>query len=214
MPNLQRALYLNTHIAHSQIAVLRQQDYPYELCQPEVPSHLRHAGKRREYAYSRQLLYHLAPELARQGILLQSQKKPVANGHKPYFSISHSAQWVSVIVSHKHTVSIDIQINSEARLQNIASRFLSPYELQRTLPQLSGILTALWSVKECVYKYFFPEYSIPFALIDVQFELADFATQRNILQRPLVSLLAPYTKLPMPQLYLYPTEHWSLSFIT
>lgn len=200
--------FLDCHIHYSRLSLLNQQNYPYELCSIEAPIHIRHQVKRREYAYSRSLLYQISPELKAQGIRLQSQKKPIATSNKPYFSISHSGDWIATIINYVNTVSVDIQLHSEVRLAKIASRFLSSKEQAQI--NLLDSLTSHWSIKECIYKYFFPQYSIPFRLMTIEFPKT---IKPSILQQPLLSLQAPYQNLSLPQIYLYSNSQWVLSFI-
>lgn len=200
-PNLNTALTLNAFVNSARITILNQQNYPCELCELEAPTHLRHKTKRREYVYSRQLLFHLAPEL-QENIVLQKQKKPIDARGKVFFSTSHSAEWTAIIMSYENPVSVDIQVNSENRLQNISPKFLN-----RTEPHTN--LTERWAIKECLYKYFFPQYSL--ALTSISLNLPQ--NLPNILQRPLVSLQPPYSNITVPRVYFYRTAQWSLSFI-
>lgn len=202
-----RACFLNSYIKYSHIAILNQQSFPEPRHSIKIPEFIRNPQKQREYIYSRSLLFHLAPNLEKQGIFLQANKKPVANEHKPYFSISHSTDWIAVIINYVNMVSVDIQLNSETRLNNIATHFLSEQEINKSEPNQ---LTARWSIKECIYKYFFPQYRIPFKLININLPKI---LKSEILHQPLLSLQAPYQNLTLPRVYLYTNSQWALSFI-
>ena len=81
-----------------------------------------------------------------------------SNSCKPFLDtqkigISHSRNFVAVIVSDTNEVSIDIEKISE-RSKRIVPKFLSTKEQSLFDIQNKLITTLLWSAKETVYKYY------------------------------------------------------------
>ncbi len=69
-------------------------------------------------------------------------------------SISHSGDWVAILLSHRSMLGVDIQVFNE-KIKNIATKFSSPSELYKWQKNNSmDYLHALWTVKESVYKAF------------------------------------------------------------
>lgn len=76
---------------------------------------------------------------------------PVVEGGGVYLSVSHSADYVAVIISSERCA---IDIESQMRnFEKVSSRFITPME--KALPE-SGedlFLGAVWCAKETMYKY-------------------------------------------------------------
>lgn len=78
--------------------------------------------------------------------------------HKPLINngligISHKDDYVAIIQSADKNVSIDIEKISE-KTSKISSKFLSKKEQNIFNTSNIKLTTLLWSVKECVYKYY------------------------------------------------------------
>ncbi len=69
-----------------------------------------------------------------------------------YIGISHSRDFVAVIISEKNQVSVDIERISN-KPQKIIRKFLSDDEKISFNTDNQQVTTLLWSTKECVYKY-------------------------------------------------------------
>ncbi len=67
-----------------------------------------------------------------------------------YLGVSHSAQYVAVIISPIRC-SIDIE-RLDRDFSKVASRYISPCEARLVSPNLAA-LALLWSAKETLYKY-------------------------------------------------------------
>lgn len=65
-----------------------------------------------------------------------------------YVSITHTEGYVSVLLSKKHEVALDMEYRS-SRVQRVASRFLRADEHPANL----DALLLHWCAKECAYKY-------------------------------------------------------------
>ena len=69
-------------------------------------------------------------------------------------SISHSGDWVAVLLSHRSMLGVDIQVFNE-KIRNIAAKFSNPSEYAKWHKNNNmDYLHALWTVKESVYKAF------------------------------------------------------------
>lgn len=65
-----------------------------------------------------------------------------------YLSITHTLGYVSVLLSRKHEVALDMEYRS-SRVQRVAKRFLRPDEHPENLDEL----LLHWCAKESAYKY-------------------------------------------------------------
>lgn len=75
-------------------------------------------------------------------------------------SISHSKQFVAIIVSKINSVAIDIQEITE-KTKTVAHKFLSTKEINNFDINNSQVTSLLWSVKETAYK-FYGKKNLPF----------------------------------------------------
>ena len=88
--------------------------------------------------------YHIAPSL----LTRDSDGRPHLSINSSYISISHSKDYVAVVVSHR-PIATDIEVRSE-RPWKIRHRVLSDDEQQFVQTPDKALIA--WSVKETVYK--------------------------------------------------------------
>jgi phosphopantetheinyl transferase len=93
--------------------------------------------------------------------------KPYLLDNKHHISISHSNQWIAVMVHPTHSVGIDIECPTD-KIQKLYKRFLCPEE-QNDLSEGNDNrqLLLAWSAKEALYKI-------------IGKDAIDFATQLRI----------------------------------
>lgn len=70
-----------------------------------------------------------------------------------FISISHTKKFVTVIISEKHNVSVDIQKITK-KTKTVVNKFLSLAEKNIFDTNNLEITSLLWSVKETAYKYY------------------------------------------------------------
>ncbi|MFT4661950.1 MAG: 4'-phosphopantetheinyl transferase [Patiriisocius sp.] len=69
-------------------------------------------------------------------------------------SISHSAEWIAVLLSKNSMIGIDLQAHN-SKITNIVNKFTHQTEYNHWLENESiDYLHALWTIKEAVYKCF------------------------------------------------------------
>ena len=107
-------------------------------------------SKRRalEYLTSRIMLLELLGEV--KVILNHESGKPYLDDKSYHISISHTKDYVAIMLHEKHTVGIDIATISD-RVENIAERFISSEEYINPKHKTTHLLLH-WSSKECLYK--------------------------------------------------------------
>jgi phosphopantetheinyl transferase len=114
-----------------------------------------HPHKRLQHLAGRYLLHHLFPGFPYALIQVADTRKPFLPGDAFHFSISHCGDYAAAIVSTEHRVGIDVEIPTE-KIRRIAPKFLSDPE-QDIIRQHDNdllALTACWSAKEAVFKWF------------------------------------------------------------
>ncbi|MBN2663947.1 MAG: 4'-phosphopantetheinyl transferase superfamily protein [Bacteroidales bacterium] len=114
--------------------------------------------RKKEWLATRILLKEIKKSQFHTIILYNEACKPYTNHEN--ISISHTRNYVAVIISQKHKVSIDIEKISNKPIK-IIDKFLSENEKQNFDYKNSEIATLLWSVKETVYK-FYGKKNLPF----------------------------------------------------
>ncbi len=101
-------------------------------------------------------------------------KKPVLTNRKENISISHSANYVSVIVSKNKKVGIDVE-EITPRIHKIAHKFLN--ETEKKYLDLSErkteMLYVIWCAKESIYKLSDKYLDFPSQIIIKKFNLTD-----------------------------------------
>lgn len=107
--------------------------------------------RKREWLTVRVLLREMLDE--EKEILYLPSGKPYLADNSYHLGISHTRGYVAVIVSKRHSVSVDIEYLSD-RVERIAPRFLSDRELEvpaNTPPALYYLIQ--WSAKESIFKW-------------------------------------------------------------
>ncbi len=107
--------------------------------------------RQREWLSSRFLLHRLAGDKHRHTILKDKHGKPYREDCPQHISLSHSREYVAVILSEK-PVGIDIQ-KKEDKITRIAHKFVNQLENNR-IPNSAApdYYHAIWSAKESMYK--------------------------------------------------------------
>jgi 4'-phosphopantetheinyl transferase EntD len=117
---------------------------------------INHIQKRLQHLAGRYLLLKMANDISLKNILLTITGKPFLPDNSYFFSISHSADYVVVIISTKSNVAIDIQ-HVLPKIGSIKHKFLTEAEME-LLSKLSMSpneqFTLAWTVKEAMFKYF------------------------------------------------------------
>jgi hypothetical protein len=117
---------------------------------------IKHPQKRIQHLAGRYLLLELAKDISIKNILLSTTGKPFLADNSYFFSISHSADYVAVIISTKSNVAIDIQ-DVVPKIERIKQKFLTEEEMN-LLSTLSispnEQFTLAWTIKEAMFKYF------------------------------------------------------------
>lgn len=119
-----------------------------------IPDAITHEKRQREWLASRLLAYQVLQNFT----LTTSELLNDING-KPYFtnnhyrvSLSHTQSQVSVLISDKYEVGIDIE-TIQPKVLRVKNRFLSLEEKQHIGDDLYKLIIA-WSAKEALYKLY------------------------------------------------------------
>lgn len=127
-----------------------------EFFKGNVPQHrdVTHPHKRLQHLAGRFLLQFLFADFPYEMVQVAETRKPFLADERYHFSISHCGDYAAAIVSRTHRVGIDIEIPVD-KIERIRNKFLSQEEMTRLkvgddLTQL----TALWSAKEAVFKWY------------------------------------------------------------
>ncbi len=120
-----------------------------------VPLHrdVTHPHKRVQHLAGRFLLQFLFADFPYHLIQVADTRKPYLPGDEYHFSISHCGDYAAAIVSKDKRVGVDIEIPVE-KIEKIRDKFLSPEEQDLLLNGDLHQLTALWSAKEAVFKWY------------------------------------------------------------
>jgi 4'-phosphopantetheinyl transferase EntD len=79
--------------------------------------------------------------------------KPMLVSPRHYFSLSHSKDFVAVIVSPSKEVGIDVEKRRD-NIFDLKEKFLSPAELNTVQPSDNLLLHLYWGAKEAMYKMY------------------------------------------------------------
>jgi phosphopantetheinyl transferase len=121
-----------------------------------VPQHrdVTHPHKRLQHLAGRFLLQFLFPDFPYELIQVADTRKPFLADERYHFSISHCGDYAAAIVSRTKRVGIDIEIPVD-KIERIRNKFLSKEEMERLrVDDDLKQLTALWSAKEAVFKWY------------------------------------------------------------
>jgi len=127
-----------------------------EFFKGNVPQHrdVTHPHKRLQHLAGRFLLQFLFPDFPYELVQIADTRKPFLPDDQYHFSISHCGDYAAAIVSKDRRVGIDIEIPVE-KIEKIRNKFMSGAEQLRL--HLNGELqqlTAFWSAKEAVFKWY------------------------------------------------------------
>lgn len=129
-----------------------------QLCQPDsemllLLAEIKHPVKRCEFLASRTLLRQLLAQRGHDldGIYKDENGKPFLRNCQCTFSLSHSAEYVAVIIANS-PVGIDIE-PIKPKIMRIAPRFLAISELPDATTSEQKA-TLYWCAKEAIYKLF------------------------------------------------------------
>lgn len=117
---------------------------------------INHSKKRIQHLAGRYLLLDLAPDISLKNILLTATGKPFLPDNSYFFSISHCADYVAVIISTKSNVAVDIQ-HVVPKIESMKQKFLTEAEMNLLLKlSISPCeqFTLAWTIKESMFKYF------------------------------------------------------------
>jgi len=134
-----------------------------------IQSNITHPHKRLQHLAGRYLLQYLFPDFPIKSIQIASTRKPFLEDEQYHFSISHSGNYAAAIVSSKHRIGIDIEIE-RPMVANVAHKFLNIEELNNfilqdkmqqishSLPKVDLLkhldkLILLWCAKEAIFKW-------------------------------------------------------------
>ena len=107
-------------------------------------------SRKREWLTVRKLLKLLLPGPESTLITYEENGRPRLEGC--HLSISHSHEWIAIMVSQKHKIGIDIEIVG-SRIENLAKKFLSSEENNSAnSPHRIEKLHIMWGAKEVLYK--------------------------------------------------------------
>lgn len=114
-------------------------------------SKLKNPKRRIEFLASRILLQ----QLLNQNIEIKylSNGKPILISPDYYFSLSHSKDFVAVIISQHKEVGIDIE-QMRSNMETLKEKFLSEKELKTINTSDNFLLHLYWGAKEAMYKIY------------------------------------------------------------
>ena len=145
---------INEHTKIGVWHILETEDFFLEKVTEQYK--IKHPQKRIQHLAGRYLLLELAKDISIKNILLSTTGKPFLADNSYFFSISHSADYVAIIISTKSNVGIDIQ-HVLPKIESIKQKFLTEAEMN-LLSKLSILpneqFTFAWTIKEAMFKYF------------------------------------------------------------
>ena len=125
-----------------------------------VQREITHPHKRLQHLAGRFLLKELYPDFPYELIKIADTRKPFLENEAYHFSISHCGDYAAVMVSKESRVGVDVELITD-KVERVKHKFLSAYE-QHLISELmienpawfSKLLTAAWSIKESLYKWY------------------------------------------------------------
>ena len=145
---------INEHTKIGVWHILETEDFFLEKTKEQYK--INHPQKRIQHLTGRYLLLEMANNVSLKDISLTPTGKPFLPDNPYFFSISHSADYVAIIISTKSNVGIDIQ-HVVSKIENIKQKYLTEVEME-LLSKLSILpieqYTIAWTIKEAMYKYF------------------------------------------------------------
>jgi phosphopantetheinyl transferase len=137
------------------------EDEDFFLEQVGLQRDITHPHKRLQHLAGRYLLKELYPDFPYELIRIADTRKPFLENEAYHFSISHCGPYAAVMLSSDHRVGVDLELITP-KVEKVKNKFLSPGEqqlLQDIIQQvpgadLPGLLTAAWSIKEALFKWY------------------------------------------------------------
>jgi phosphopantetheinyl transferase len=89
------------------------------------------------------------------GFKLTTRGKPYLKGGDYHFSLSHSGNWLSLMINKEKPVGVDLEVIKDRDFLKLAGRFFSPLEkkwLEEDPYNRSGRFYQIWTQKEAVLK--------------------------------------------------------------
>lgn len=105
-------------------------------------------ARKKHYLATRALLHELT---GNQIIEYADSGKPHTINSNEHLSVSHSSDYVALLISSSPFIGLDIQ-KLDDKIHKIKSRFVNEIEQPQIDFEDTRILTLIWSVKEAVYK--------------------------------------------------------------
>jgi phosphopantetheinyl transferase len=120
-----------------------------------------HPRKQLQHLAGRYLLKEMYPDFPYELIRIADTRKPFLVNEAYHFSISHCGDYAAVMVSSTLRVGVDVELVTK-KVEKIKHKFLSVAELEMIADienqsaQLlrDSLLTATWSIKEALYKWY------------------------------------------------------------
>jgi phosphopantetheinyl transferase len=134
--------------------ITESEDFFLEFVFPQ--KEINHPYKRLQHLAGRYLLKKISPDFPLDLIKVNASGKPYLENEICHFSISHSGDYVAVIISETVNVGIDIE-KANQKIEKIKNKFSSIQELElfdNHAIDLIDSLTMIWSIKEALYKWY------------------------------------------------------------
>ena len=131
------------------ISILEEK-YSFSNAERESYNAIRNQKRRIQWLNIRLMLEKMIGE--RKEIIYNNNGKPFLKDFSRHISISHSGDYIALILSENHKTGIDIEVYND-RILNIKNKFLSERELEKVFNNdLVYYLLLLWNAKEVMYK--------------------------------------------------------------
>ena len=120
------------------------------------PIEIKHHQKRIQHLAGRFLLKVLDQSISLDHILISEKGMPFLKNNERFFSISHSDDFVAVIINNHHSVGIDIE-SVKNKIVLIVNKFITEEEmkiLSETGLENNLHCTIGWTIKEAMFKWY------------------------------------------------------------
>lgn len=153
----QQNINLNTKLGVWHIA----EDENFFIDRVPLQREITHPHKRLQHLAGRYLLTELFPDFPYHLIRIADTRKPFIENESYHFSISHCGDYAAVMVSTANRVGVDVELFT-SKVEKVKHKFLNEQELTlfseiiKKNPAVSmlQLLTAAWSIKESLYKWY------------------------------------------------------------
>lgn len=112
---------------------------------------------KKQFVGVRLLLRHMLPEMEAIDLQKTNNGRPFIKGAKQKISISHSGDFVAVLISENNEVGVDIELIGDKAVR-VKNKFMSDFELdcfEKLNPDLRRDFThLLWGAKEALFKLY------------------------------------------------------------